>query len=279
MKLSVYNDIVKYLNSRNDDYSLDDIYTKFSEFSQKTLASIYSQEYQKKMKRIHSKHHVSEKMDEYYYRYCEESQHRTHQHVILHLARMTGLSPSLMARIILERHLMYTKYNGQAVPKSVVTQMLKDTSQIEDPLLALEIDMCSTADCVYGPIADTIKLSLGHEKEDFLKRKLDELGLPYQGEDQLRAKGYDKTPDTILQVPIAVDGCVVNWIESKALFGDPANHAAYLKDQFWSYWNRFGAGLVIYWFDFVEELDVHREKGILLMDRFPEDFVTITTFI
>lgn len=36
----------------------------------------------------------------------------------------------------------------------------------------------------------------------------------------------------------AVDGRVVNWIESKALFGDPANHAAYLKDQFWSYWNR-----------------------------------------
>lgn len=31
-----------------------------------------------------------------------------------------------------------------SVPKSVVTQMLKDTSQIEDPLLALEIDMVST---------------------------------------------------------------------------------------------------------------------------------------
>lgn len=38
---------------------------------------------------------------------------------------------------------------------------------------------------------------------------------------------------------------------------------------------RFGAGLVIYWFGFVEELDVHREKGILVMDRFPEDFVSL----
>jgi len=40
--------------------------------------------------------------------------------------------------------------------------------------------------------------------------------------------------------------------------------------------SRFGSGLVIYWFGFIDELDVNCEKGILLMDHFPDSIVTMT---
>ncbi|CAL4074191.1 unnamed protein product, partial [Meganyctiphanes norvegica] len=115
------------------------------------------------------------------------------------------------------------------------------------------------------------KHSIGHEYEEMLKRRLNELNISYEHEDDLRSKGYDKTPDIKLTIPIAIDGYVINWIESKASFGDKQSHRTYLKDQFWSYWNRFGAGLVIYWFGYIEQLDEHRQKGILLMKDLPSN--------
>ncbi|CAB3988739.1 Hypothetical predicted protein, partial [Paramuricea clavata] len=98
-------------------------------------------------------------------------------------------------------------------------------------------------------------------------------------ENDMRSQGYDKTPDFKLQVPIAVDGRVVNWIESKASFGDESSHKTYLKDQFWSYWNRFGPGMVIYWFGFIDELDCNRDKGIILSDQFPSNLITLTSLL
>ena len=58
-------------------------------------------------------------------------------------------------------------------------------------------------------------------------------------EHSLRGRGYDKTPDFKLEIPIAVDGYVINWVESKASFGDEHNHSLYLEEQFWSYQNRY----------------------------------------
>lgn len=274
MKLSVYNSIVGRFRSLKNSFScVQEVATFYPEIGVKTLGSICSQECQRKMKKTHRRH--LEKMDEYYFRYCEESQQQPTTRVILHMATRADVSPALLARIILERHLAYSQCNGQQPPKSLTSKMMKDTSEIDDTRLAMEIDACLAADDVYGPVVDVVKHSIGHEYEFHLQRSLDEAGLAYLDETRLRAKGYDKTPDFILQVPISVDGRVVNWIESKASFGDPDSHDGYLKDQFWSYWNRFGAGLVIYWFGFVDELDKHRDRGIMLMDRFPENIVTM----
>ncbi|XP_072194068.1 CDAN1-interacting nuclease 1 isoform X2 [Excalfactoria chinensis] len=203
-----YDEIAQFLGHvQPTRQSLRKLKEKFPSQSQSTLLSIFSQEYQKQIKRTHAKHHTAEAVETYYQRYLNGVMKNASAPVLLELANEMDFAPSLMARIVLERFLQEQE---QAIP-----------------------------------------------------------------EDQLRAKGYDKTPDFILEVPVAVEGHIIHWIESKASFGDESSHQAYLQDQFWSYWNRFGPGLVIYWYGFIEELDCHRERGILLKDCFPTDIVTL----
>lgn len=42
---------------------------------------------------------------------------------------------------------------------------------------------------------------------------------------------------------------------------------------------RFGPGLVIYWFGFIDELDCNRERGIILKDDFPTDIITLESLL
>ncbi|XP_051477639.1 CDAN1-interacting nuclease 1 isoform X2 [Apus apus] len=255
-----YDEIAQFLGHvQPTRQSLRKLKEKFPSQSQSTLLSIFSQEYQKQIKRTHAKHHTAEAIETYYQRYLNGVMKNAAAPVLLELANEVDFAPSLMARIVLERFLQEKE---AAIPsKTLINSMLRDPSQIPDGVLANQ---------VYQPIS-----AIGHEHEVLLREMLLEKNLSFIAEDQLRAKGYDKTPDFILEVPVAVEGHVIHWIESKASFGDESSHQAYLQDQFWSYWNRFGPGLVIYWYGFIEELDCHRERGILLKDCFPTDIVTL----
>ncbi|KAM3956548.1 CDAN1-interacting nuclease 1-like, partial [Aphomia sociella] len=124
----------------------------------------------------------------------------------------------------------------------------------------------------YGPYIDIIRQSIGLEYELRLERELRLLNITFSDENLLRSRGYDKTPDFKLDVPIAVDGFIVNWVESKALFGDDENHSGYLKEQLSCYYNRFGPGLVIYWFGYLETLNSTPEVNnmFILRTSFPD---------
>ncbi|KAK3563759.1 hypothetical protein QTP86_034484, partial [Hemibagrus guttatus] len=291
--------------------------------SQSTLLSIFSLEYQKRMKRSLVKHHT-DVIEDYYQRYRSEASKHPSDPVLLALANeilhfykstqpqntnhgncKVDLSPALLARLLLERFL--EEHQGSASSKQVLNSMLREPSLIPDVHLARHVEQCTINDCCYGPLVDCIKHAIGQEHEEILREKLRERNLSFVDENQLRAKGYDKTPDIILEVPIAVEGHIVHWIESKASFGDEQSHRTYLNEQFWSYWNsemergwqksatfvilpgsvlipfiflcsataRFGPGLVIYWYGFIAELDCQRDRGILLKDCFPSDIVTL----
>uniref|UniRef100_A0A8B9QJJ1 CDAN1-interacting nuclease 1 n=1 Tax=Apteryx owenii TaxID=8824 RepID=A0A8B9QJJ1_APTOW len=152
--------------------------------------------------------------------------------------------------------------------------MLRDPSQIPDGVLANQVYQCTVNDCCYGPLVDCIKHAIGHEHEVLLREMLLEKNLSFI--ELLKAIEFDFQSSLLFSaVALAVEGHIIHWIESKASFGDESSHQAYLQDQFWSYWNRFGPGLVIYWYGFIEELDCHRERGILLKDCFPTDIVTL----
>ncbi|XP_076354098.1 CDAN1-interacting nuclease 1 isoform X5 [Tachypleus tridentatus] len=252
------------------------------------------------MKKVHHKHYSAEAIEMYYNRYVKAVKRKETSGFLLRMADEIDLSPALLARLILEQHSTQkldrgeaqkknketTKHNQQKednldnfidiqqlnfpAVKHVITQMMRDTSLVEDGELAVEVFQCIINDDNYGPVADAVKHAVGLEFEQKLKEELQRLGIAFVDESVLREKGYDKTPDIKLEVPIAIDGHVVNWIESKASFGDEESHRNYLKDQYWSYWNRFGPGMVIYWFGFIEELDTHRNNGILLCDCMPE---------
>lgn len=246
---------------------------RFPNHSQSTLLSIFSLEYQKRTKRTISRHHAPDVIESHYQRYLSESKARPSDPVLLELANEVDVSPALMARILLDRYLQ--DQEGAVPSKSVLNSMLREPTLIPDQTLANHVYQCTINDCCYGPLVDCIKHAIGQEHEVLLRDKLKERNLSFLDENQLRVKGYDKTPDIILEVPIAVESHIVNWIESKASFGDDYSHRTYLNEQFWSYWNRFGPGLVIYWHGFIGELDCHRDRGILLKDCFPTDIVTL----
>eukprot|EP00064_Thunnus_orientalis_P001284 superscaffoldBa00000086_g1286 len=236
---------------------------------------------QKRTKRTISRHHAPDVIESHYQRYLSEAKAHPTAPVLLELANEVDLSPALMARIILDRFLQ--DLEGGMSSKTVLNSMLKEPSLIPDQTLAnnvyqgaLKCYFIHLSDRQHQPLmfADEVT-AIGQEHEVLLRDKLKERNLSFLDENQLRAMGYDKTPDIILEVPIAVEGHIVHWIESKASFGDDHSHRTYLNEQFWSYWNRFGPGLVIYWYGFIGELDCQRDRGILLKDCFPTDIVTL----
>lgn len=138
---------------------------------------------------------------------------------------------------------------------------------------------CIFNDIQDGPIIDMLRYTIGEEYEVKLKNLARDAGLTFYDEGDLRRDGFDKTPDLLLAIQCLYKGNVISWIESKASFGDPESHSRYLKDQLSSYTNRFGSGIVIYWFGFHEAILARTKSNVIIvLDDFPSinDFEILT---
>lgn len=156
--------------------------------------------------------------------------------------------------------------------KSELSEMLKNPYVINDPILAANVANCIYCDDKDGPLTNTLRRCVGGVWEEETKKCAKECGMLFYDEADLKRTGFDKTPDLKLVVPCLYRGKVINWIESKGIFGDIRTHRQYMQDQFQSYGNRFGVGLAIYWFGYVEEVDACPENKdvCIVLDKFPD---------
>ncbi|XP_025196108.1 uncharacterized protein LOC112595197 [Melanaphis sacchari] len=164
----------------------------------------------------------------------------------------------------------------------------------KDPQLAYEVYKASVVDGHYGSCVEFIKSCNGKRFEQILKQNMTRLTKSqtnrpeknYTTEKECRLRGLDMTPDMVLNEPIAISLSdvenmkynqdyiatnyvggneneikVLNWIESKAMFGGPDQLRKASQSQLFPYWNRYGPGAVIYWFGHILE-DHEKYQGV-----------------
>uniref|UniRef100_A0A1A9WE78 CDAN1-interacting nuclease 1 n=1 Tax=Glossina brevipalpis TaxID=37001 RepID=A0A1A9WE78_9MUSC len=178
--------------------------------------------------------------------YNECSANSKDSDILLKIAREHGIGPITLCRYILK-----CKYEMKN--KAEISHLLKYPQLIEDHQLSANVIQCICSDNQDGPL---------------LKDLATKAGLHFHDENELRRLGYDKTPDLKMILPFLYRGEAINWIESKAGFGDIKSHRYYTQQQYQSYCNRFGPGIVIYWMGYQEETAT-LPGSIIVLDDFP----------
>ncbi|MGA1848845.1 MAG: C15orf41 family protein [Thermoplasmatota archaeon] len=171
---------------------------------------------------------------------------------LLQISKELEFAPVMTAFIII---------TGQEYGRNSFRKMINDPRSIEDKRLRMEIIEVRDNDPIYSPEGNLVQRNRGLKGEERMKKWLDHRGIKYRREEDLRAEG-GKTPDFLLEKPIYFRGEEINWIESKASFGDLKEVKKNIKKQLSHYKELFGPGMVIYWFGLIDNLPV--DEGIVI---------------
>lgn len=188
-----------------------------------------------------------------------------------------------------------------------LSRLIENPSIVENIKLRKDLLQCISKDPLNSNEKENLKSCVGREFEELLQNYLDKKHICYETEMELRAKGKPRTPDALLLIPMAVkvkankrytadsnttttnnntinvknsgsnssdnDGYhIVNWIDSKGMFADLDTFREH-GEQLAGYVNRYGAGLVIYWYGFVEGLQNLSGDNILVLNEFPDEWI------
>lgn len=257
MLQSEHKAVVQRLRSREDVAAA----AAAGPHSYETLQAVYEQAYTRQQ--IRSAHLAKRHGAEFVRRYDRGQS-------LLDVAEWVNLSPCMVARRFLELKL------GAA--RQMVTKMLREPGKyIQDERVRAAVVDCIQSDEHAGPFMDRQRAVAGVENEFVLMERLRNLGLQFETEHDLRARGTHKTPDVLLCVPVAFCGRVVCWIDSKGKFGDEFYLRKDYTDAVSSYVGRFGPGMVVYWAGFISDCDTPmlNDSGVLVVDKVPEDLIML----
>jgi len=208
----------------------------------------------------------------------------------LEISQRYRYPPTLVSTLILQ---------NTGCKKKEIAQYYEDTKSIPNPRLQKELAESLNADYYFSPKAHKLQKKKGEIGENIISLWLEKKGYEYVGENELRTFGNDgKTPDFLLKEPfyldinntadidnsVNIDNSVdidnsydfdtaddtekskIYWIESKALFGEIKEHKNYEKKQFLEYSNRYGPGLVVYWYGFENDINKEKKQGYHITD-------------
>jgi len=175
------------------------------------------------------------------------------------IAKSENFPPILLAGFILE-NLGYSKKQ--------VKMMIKDPDSVADKRIRKELKSAAKKDFVYSPSSSENQMKNGKRAEDGIGVWLDSKKIRYMTEYENRElEHHQRTPDFLLFEPIVINNRKVNWIESKASFGDKREIKRDYKKQLQDYTKHFGFGAVVYWYGYVTD---HGYKDVLVLTR--DDF-------
>ena len=149
------------------------------------------------------------------------------------------------------------------LPRKRVWGCFLDPESAPEERLRSEVRELLDHDMIYSPKGMELQRERGKRGEARLYGWLERHGIGYRTEVDLRGK-YAKTPDALLDEPIIFFGQKLQWIESKANFGDDVELRRNLKRQLGPYTELFGEGAVVYWYGYVD--GAVSPPGILLWD-------------
>lgn len=170
------------------------------------------------------------------------------------LSEEIDFSPVLMSIILLKR---------TGISRKGVRQMLKNPDGIEEERLKRELGEVVKKDVLFSPSAHSLQTERAVMCEGEIGGWLKERDIQFLTEEKIKKYAITKTPDFLLKSPLNIDSINISWIESKGLFGGPEEHRRYLKKQFLEYIKFFGAGMVVYWYGFVDPISEENSEVLV----------------